>query len=280
MNKTFNVACIQHCAGNDLDKNILATSELIRAAHRAGARLICLPENFSFLEINDQRLLAGAFTEETHPAIPHFRALAAELHVWLLLGSLAIKLPSGKLHNRSYLLDARGDIVARYNKLHRFDVSLRMGESYRESATIEAGDRAVVATTPWGGLGLSICYDVRFAYLYRALAQAGAAYLAIPAAFTRTTGEAHWHILVRARAIETGSYVFAPGQCGVRPNGRATYGHSLMVDPWGSILADGGEEPGFIMAEIDPARVNKVRRMIPALQHDRTFTGNEAQGSL
>ena len=174
MNKTFNVACIQHCAGNDLDKNILATTELIRAAHRAGARLICLPENFSFLEINDQRLLAGAFTEETHPAIPHFRALAAELHVWLLLGSLAIKLPSGKLHNRSYLLDARGDIVARYNKLHRFDVSLRIGESYRESAAIEAGDRAVVATTPWGGLGLSICYDVRFAYLYRALAQAGA----------------------------------------------------------------------------------------------------------
>src|SRR5918998_1512801 len=207
MNKTFNVACIQHCAGNDLDKNILATTELIRAAHRAGARLICLPENFSFLEVNDQRLLAGAFTEEAHPAIPHFRALAAELYVWLLLGSLAIKLPSGKLHNRSYLLDARGDIVARYNKLHRFDVSLRMGESYRESATI----------------------------------QAGAAYLAIPAAFTRTTGEAHWHILVRARAIETGSYVFAPGQCGVRPNGRATYGHSLMVDPWGRILADGGE---------------------------------------
>lgn len=273
MNKTFNVACIQNCAGNDLRKNIKETTELIQAAHKAGAELICLPENFSFLEVNDERLLAGAFTEETHPAIPHFQSLAAELSVWLLLGSLAIKLPSGKVHNRSYLLDASGNVAARYNKLHRFDVNLKAGESYRESATVEAGDRAVVAATPWGGLGLTICYDLRFAYLYRALAKAGASYLAVPAAFTKTTGQAHWHVLVRARAIETGSYVFAPGQCGVRPNGRATYGHSLIVDPWGRILADGGEEPGFIIAEINPARVDDVRRMIPALEHDREFTG-------
>ncbi len=275
MNKTFNVACIQNCAGNDLDKNIKETTELIRAAHKAGADLICLPEYFSFLEVNDERLLLGAFTEETHPAIPHFRALAAELSVWLLLGSLAIKLPSGKVHNRSYLLDASGNTVACYNKLHLFDVNLKTGESYRESSTVEAGDRAVVAATPWGGLGLTICYDLRFAYLYRALAKAGASYLAVPAAFTRTTGEAHWHVLQRARAVETGSYLFAPCQCGIRPNGRATYGHSLIVDPWGRILADGGEEPGFIIAEIDPAKVEEVRRMIPVLQHDRGFTGPE-----
>jgi predicted amidohydrolase len=271
MNKTFTVACIQNSAGNDLDKNIKETTELVQAAHRAGAELICLPENFAFLEVNDERLLAGAFTEEFHPAILHFQSLAAELKVWLLLGSLAIKLPSGKLHNRSYLLDASGNIVARYNKLHRFDVSLKVGESYRESATVEAGNQAVVAPMPWGGLGLTICYDLRFAYLYRALAKAGAAYLTIPAAFTKTTGEAHWHVLVRARAIETGSYVFAPGQCGRRPNGRATFGHSLIVDPWGRILADADQDPGLILAEIDPAKVSEVRRMIPALQHDRAF---------
>lgn len=272
MTGPFKVACIQHCAHNDLSKNIDDATGLVRAARNAGAALICLPENFAFLEVNDERLLAGASPEETHPAIPHFHALARELGAWILMGSLAIKLASGKVNNRSYLIDACGTIVARYNKLHLFDVNLKAGESYRESTTVEPGDQLVTASTPWGVLGLSICYDLRFAYLYRALAQAGAHYLTVPAAFTRTTGRAHWHVLLRARAIETGSYVFAPGQCGVRPNGRATYGHSLIVDPWGTVLADGGEDPGFIIAAVDPTRVEEARRMIPALQHDRGFT--------
>lgn len=271
----FKVACIQNCADDDLAENIALATKLVRAARQAGADLICLPENFSLIQVNDARLLAQAHTEKSHPAIPHFAVLAREVGAWILMGSLAIKLPSGKINNRSYLLDDSGRVIASYNKLHLFDVNLKAGESYRESATVEPGDRAVVAATPWGGIGLSVCYDLRFAHLYRALAQAGARYLAIPAAFTRTTGQAHWHVLQRARAIETGSYVFAPGQCGIRRSGRATYGHSLIVDPWGRILADGGDEPGFVIAEVDSARVEEARRMIPALQHDRGFTGPE-----
>ena len=272
----FKVACIQNCADDDLAENITLATELVRAAREAGADLICLPENFSLIQVNDARLLAQAHTEESHPAIPHFRDLSRALGAWILMGSLAIKHASGKINNRSYLLDNSGRVIASYNKLHLFDVNLKAGESYRESATVEPGDRAVVAATPWGGIGLSVCYDLRFAYLYRALAQAGAWYLSIPAAFTRTTGQAHWHVLQRARAIETGSYVFAPGQCGIRRSGRATYGHSLIVDPWGRILADGGDESGFVIAEVDSARVEEARRMIPALQHDRGFTGPEA----
>ncbi len=270
MTSAFKVACVQNCAGDDLDENMEQATALTRAAAEAGAALICLPEHFSLLAPSEALLLKNAFTENEHPALKHFRGLAGELKVWLLLGSLAIRLPAGRMNNRSCLLNDQGDIVARYDKLHLFDVSLKGGESYRESATVQAGDRAVVATTPWGLLGMSVCYDVRFAHLYRQLAQAGAAFLSIPAAFTRTTGEAHWHTLVRARAIETGSYVFAPAQCGVRRWGRATYGHSLIVDPWGGVLADGGDEPGFIIADVDPSRVEEARRMIPALTHDRT----------
>jgi len=173
--------------------------------------------------------------------------------------------------NRSLLIDSGGAIVARYDKIHLFDVDLVGGESYRESATVQAGDRPVLAPTPWGLMGLSICYDLRFAYLYRALAQAGALYLAIPAAFTHTTGSAHWHVLVRARAIETGCYVFAANQGGTHAEGKRTWGHSLNVDPWGKVLADGGEAVGFITAEIDPAEVEKARAMVPALRHDREF---------
>jgi deaminated glutathione amidase len=163
--------------------------------------------------------------------------------------------------------------VARYNKLHLFDVELKQGEKYNESATVEPGDRAVIAATPWGAIGITVCYDMRFAYLYRALAQAGASMLSIPSAFTKTTGKAHWHTLLRARAIETGAYVLAPAQCGQHAGGRKTYGHSLIVDPWGEVLADGGETPGYVMAELDMQKVADARRMIPSLEHDRPFTG-------
>jgi len=219
----------------------------------------------------------GAHPEAEHPTLERMRELARQLDgAWLLLGSIGVVPSPGarRYRNRSILLDPAGDVVARYDKAHLFDVDLGEGQSYRESDTLEPGDEAVLARTPWGVLGMSICYDVRFAYLYRALAHGGADFLSVPAAFTKTTGEAHWHPLLRSRAIETGCYVFAPGQYG--EHGRArTYGHSLVVDPWGEVLADAGEGPGFALAEVDPERVLEARRRIPALTHDRTLRGPE-----
>ncbi len=273
MSARFKVACIQSTAGPDILPNIREVDRLVRSARAVGADLICTSENFTCIEFGAERILAKAPPEAEHPAIPHFTALAKELGAWLLMGSLTIKIGPSNVNNRSYLIDPDGQVVARYNKLHLFDVQLREGEMYRESATVAPGDRAVVAELPWGVLGMTVCYDLRFAYLYRALAQAGASFLAIPSAFTRTTGMAHWHTLVRARAIETGAYVFAPAQCGEHAGGRKTYGHALVVDPWGVVLADAGEQPGYVIAEVDPARVAAARRMIPALEHDRAFTG-------
>jgi predicted amidohydrolase len=271
MTETFKLACIQTNSGPDILPNIEAVDRHMRAARAAGAELIATPENFTCIENGPERALAKALPEAEHPAIPHFTALARELGVWLLLGSLTIRLGADKVNNRSYLVDPKGKIAARYNKLHLFDVQLKAGEAYRESATVESGDRAVLARLPWALLGMTICYDVRFPQLYRALAQAGAELLSIPAAFTKTTGKAHWHTLIRARAIENGAFVFAPAQCGQHAGGRKTFGHSLIVDPWGEILADGGELPGFVMAEIDLAKALEARRMVPSLEHDRPF---------
>jgi predicted amidohydrolase len=271
MGSTLTVACIQNSAGPEIAPSLAEATALVRAARRRGAELICLPEYFSCLKTSDDQFVIGAQSEAEHPALPHYRALAKELGAWLLLGSLAIKAGAGKVHNRSYLIDAAGTIAARYDKLHLFDVDLAAGESYRESASVTPGDRAVLAPTPWGPLGMTVCYDLRFAYLYRALAQAGAVFLAVPAAFAQTTGQAHWHVLLRARAIETGCFILAPCQCGTHGGGRPTYGHSLIVDPWGRVLADGGDQPGFVAAEIDVADVAKARAMIPALQHDRAI---------
>jgi predicted amidohydrolase len=265
----FKVACVQLCAEDVITENIAVTGALVRSAAAEGAELICLPEYFSCIAPDDEKLLSLALPEDAHPVLSHFSALAAELNVWLLLGSVAIKISDTKVNNRSYLLNNQGQIVARYNKLHLFDVLLKNGENYRESATVEAGHQAVVAGTPWGKLGMSICYDLRFAYMYRALAQAGASFISIPAAFTQTTGEVHWEVLLRARAIETGCFIFAPDQCGVRSSGRATYGHSLIVAPWGEVLADGGTDTGYVIIEIDPQRATTARSMIPSLQHDR-----------
>jgi len=269
MSGKFKVACIQNCAIDDTDSNIDGATNLVRAAAAAGAQFICLPEYFTCLEQNDERYLERGFSEADHPGLAHFSELARELGVWTLLGSLAVKISADKVNNRSYLLNAAGEVVETYDKIHLFDVALKRGESYKESNTVAPGSAAKVADLPWGRLGLSVCYDLRFPQLYRALAHAGAQFITIPAAFTATTGRAHWHVLVRARAIETGCYVFAPDQCGKRPWGRRTYGHSLIVDPWGEVLADGGEEPGWVMAEIDPDRVAEARGMIPALAHDR-----------
>jgi len=271
MSGIFKVACVQNGATANIEASMAEATALTRAAQGAGAELICLPEYFTSLGVEGALLISTPFSEEAHPALPHYRDLARELGVWLLLGSLAITAADGKVINRSYLLDPAGEIAARYDKIHLFDVQLDGGESYRESATVEPGDRAVVAATPWGPLGLSVCYDLRFPQLYHALAQAGAAYLTVPAAFTKTTGEAHWHVLNRARAIETGCYVFAPCQYGDHGVGKASFGHSLIVDPWGRILAEADEEAGYIMAEVDPAAVTEARRKIPALQHARSF---------
>ncbi|MDJ0947598.1 MAG: carbon-nitrogen hydrolase family protein [Alphaproteobacteria bacterium] len=271
MSAAFKIACVQYTAGREYGPNIERVSGLVREAAAAGANLISLPENALMIEPVNERALEKAQPEESHPGLPAMQALARETGAWIHVGSLNIKAGADRIANRSFLLDAQGNIVARYDKLHMFDVSLKNGEWYRESDTVAAGDRAVVAATPWGPMGLTICYDLRFPQLYRALALSGAVFLAIPAAFTRTTGQAHWHVLVRARAIETGSYVFAAAQCGTHAEGRKTYGHSLIVDPWGEVLADGGEEEGFVMADIDPARAADARARIPSLRHDRSF---------
>jgi deaminated glutathione amidase len=221
--------------------------------------------------VSRDKLFAAIVPEESDASLAMFRELARKLGIHLHLGSLAIKVSSDKAANRSFLIDPRGEIVARYDKIHMFDVDLAGGESYRESRNYRPGESAVLHDLPWGRLGLTICYDLRFPALYRALAEAGAIFLTVPSAFTRQTGEAHWHVLNRARAIENGSFVFAAAQGGKHENGRETYGHSLVVDPWGRVIAEGGVEPGVVLAEIDPAEVAAARGRVPSLQHGRRF---------
>ncbi|MGR9090194.1 MAG: carbon-nitrogen hydrolase family protein [Gammaproteobacteria bacterium] len=275
MAASFSVACVQNSAIDDVAHNLADITALVRDAVSAGAAFVCLPEYCTCLEPNDSGYIERGFDESTHPALPHFAELCRSLDIWLLIGSLAIKIGAEKVNNRSYLLDPAGNVVQTYNKIHLFDVALKRGEAYLESRTVAPGAAAKVADLPWGRLGMTICYDLRFPQLYRTLAHAGADFISIPAAFTATTGEAHWHVLVRARAIETGCYVFAPDQCGRRPWGRRTYGHSLIVDPWGEVIADAGSERGFIIAEVDPEKVAEARGMISALTHDRPITAPE-----
>ncbi|MBF0334144.1 MAG: carbon-nitrogen hydrolase family protein [Alphaproteobacteria bacterium] len=267
----FTAACLQVNAGREIAPNIETAAALIGEARAAGADLVLMPENVSMMEWGRANIQGKAMAEGDHTALAAFRDLAREHGIWLHSGTLAVKGPGGMVCNRSHLIAPDGRVVAHYDKIHMFDVDLGDGESYRESATFQPGDRAVVAHTPWGGLGLSICYDLRFPHLYRSLAQAGASFLAVPAAFTRTTGRAHWHVLLRARAIETGCWVFAPAQCGEHVEGRQTYGHALIVDPWGEVVADAGDRPGIILAEIDTERVALARRKVPCLRHDRPF---------
>ena len=278
MSTGFTAGCIQFTAGPEPEANLRQVGELVRRAREAGADFIMTPEASNLIE-SGKRRRDKARHEADDPFLAGMRELARELGIWLLLGSLVID-PSGepgsegeeRLANRSFLIDAAGKIVARYDKIHMFDIDLPGGESYRESNAYRPGDRTVVAETPWGRLGMSVCYDVRFPQLYRALAQAGADFLAVPSVFTVPTGRAHWHVLLRARAIENGSFVFAPAQWGEHTAGRKSYGHSLIVDPWGEVMADGGEEVGIVTALVDPARIAEVRRTVPSLTHDRTFT--------
>lgn len=276
MSQRFTAGLVQMTSGTEIEANLRTASELIRAARAKGADFVVTPENTTQIEPDKARVQATAQPDESHPAIPPFSALAQELGIWLLIGSLTVKASETKCWNRSYLFRPDGAIAARYDKIHMFDVQVGDGQSYRESANFAAGDRAVVADLPWGRLGLTICYDIRFAYLYRRLAQAGAGILTAPAAFTEVTGQAHWHVLQRARAIETGSFVLSAAQCGTHARGRRTFGHSLIVAPWGEVLADGGEEPGVVTHEIDMAAVEAARHRIPALTHDRAVEGPEA----
>jgi predicted amidohydrolase len=270
-NSKLVVGLIAMRSGRDPQTNLDALLAAIDQAKRGGAEYVLTPEMTNIMEVKRERLFANILPDETDPTLATLREVARKLGIFIHIGSLAIKASSEKAVNRSFLIDRQGEIVARYDKIHMFDVDLGSGESYRESNSYRAGELAVVADLPWGRIGLTVCYDLRFPALYRALAEAGASFLAIPSAFTRVTGEAHWHVLMRARAIENGCFVFAAAQGGKHENGRETFGHSLVVDPWGRILAEGGTEPGVVLAEIDPAEVVAARAKIPSLQHGRRF---------
>ncbi|WP_407521784.1 carbon-nitrogen hydrolase family protein [Methylobacterium oryzisoli] len=268
----FVAACVQMRSGRDPLRNRDAAVAAIREAASRGAQYVQTPEMTSLLERSREALFDKITVPEQDPTLAGLREAARAREVVVHVGSLAVR-NGDKVANRAFLIDREGNIAATYDKLHLYDVDLPNGESWRESATYTGGACAVVADLPWARLGLAICYDVRFPALYRALAEAGAEILTAPAAFTRQTGEAHWHVLQRARAIETGSFMISAAQGGLHEDGRETYGHSLIIDPWGRVLADaGGAEPGVILAEIDLGLVAEARARIPALRHARAFT--------
>ncbi|WP_286828932.1 MULTISPECIES: carbon-nitrogen hydrolase family protein [Kordiimonas] len=266
------VALIQLNTGNVVADAVTAAEGYIREAAADGADFISTPETTHLMEMNRKVVLEKASFQDDDPGLKRFRTIAAELKVWLHIGSLITKVAEDRLANRGFLIGPDGEIKTSYDKMHLFDVDLGGGEAYRESALYDGGQSAVVAKTPLADFGLSICYDLRFAYLYRALAKAGANVLLVPAAFTRPTGEAHWHTLLRARAIETGCYVLAAAQTGLHATGRSTYGHSLIIDPWGSVVADAGTGVGVTIADLDLAKCAEARQKIPSLTHDRDVT--------
>jgi predicted amidohydrolase len=279
----FRIAAVQMCSTEDIASNLARAAELVTNAAAAGANLIGLPENFAYLGSGQDHKLSIAETladpaatpatspPSDGPVLTAMRRLARDTGVWLLLGGFPEKVREnpGKLANTSVLLDPEGAIQARYRKLHLFDVEIPGGHRFCESDAVIPGDRPVVAETPWGGVGLTICYDLRFPELYRDLVQKGARILSVPAAFTRETGKDHWHVLLRARAIENLAYVFAPAQWGFHGGKRASYGHAMVIDPWGVILAECGERDGYALAEVDLAYQETVRSTLPCLSHRR-----------
>lgn len=278
----FKAGLIQTNVSNEMAENIAFVRAQAKLARDAGADFVMTPENTGLIGANRAETLAKAQTEEEHAMLAACRANARETGVWFLVGSIHVRVAGEEqIRNRSYLIDSSGDVVASYDKIHMFDVRLEGGENYFESATFKPGERSVLAETPWGVLGMTICYDLRFPYLYRDLAHAGASMLSIPSSFTVPTGKAHWHTILRSRAIETGCYVFAPAQVGThKGSGRKTYGHSIVVAPWGEVLVDaGGEKPGFVVADVDLAKVDEARKMVPSLQHDRKYAPPALQKS-
>jgi deaminated glutathione amidase len=274
---TFRCALVQLRSSRNVAASVDAAVPLIREA-AAQADYVLTPENTTLMELRTEALFAAIAPEDETPALVTLRDLAGTLNVWLHIGSMPVLVGERRAANRSFLIAPDGEIAARYDKLHMFDVDLGGGESYRESKNYKPGADAVLARLPWGGLGLTTCYDLRFPEQYIALALAGADFITVPSAFTRQTGAAHWHTLLRARAIETGCYIFAAAQGGIHDNGRETYGHSLIVSPWGEMVAErSGDKPGVIVADIDPAQVNTARGRIPALQHRREITVRRAE---
>ena len=272
MAREVRIGCVQTRPLATFDEAIDEARVLAGAAVAAGAELVCLPEYCGGLKSDGGLLVPPAAPEAKHPVLDALRGFASDSRVWTLIGSIAVDGPGDLLVNRGFLVDDRGDIRARYDKIFLFDVDLSPTQQYRESAVVAPGAEAVVVDTPWGRLGMTICYDLRFPQLYRALAQAGAEILAVPAAFTKVTGEAHWHVLNRARAIENGAVLVAPCAVGAVPGGGAAYGHSLVVSPWGEVLADGGDDVGWVVATVDVESVATARGRIPSLRHDRRFS--------
>lgn len=271
MNQPFRAACLQLNSGSDLAVNLAAVKTMVAEAAKSGAQLVLTPEYSLMMDGSGRVMREGALDADGGAALVELQNLARTNNIWLLLGSLTLKTGEERIVNRSYLIAADGSVVSTYDKIHMFDVTLPDGKVIRESSSYRPGEQAVVTATPWGKLGMTVCYDVRFPHLYRILAQQGAHFISVPASFQRQTGKAHWHTLLKARAIENAAYILAPAMCGEHPGNRQTYGHALIVDPWGEVLADGGEEPGIIYADIDPARVAKIRSMMPSLEHDRPY---------
>lgn len=273
------VALLQITSSDNPPENLATIREMIREAVESGAEIICTPEVTNCLSTSRTHQTETLHHEDNDPTLKGLREIAKEHGTWLFIGSLGLKTQDedGRFANRSFVIGSEGQIVARYDKIHMFDVEVSEEETYRESDGYRPGKQARVVETPLGCFGLSICYDVRFPYLYRALAKAGAEILMVPAAFSHVTGAAHWHTLLQARAIETGCFVIAAAQTGTHPANRGarrtTYGHSLVVAPWGEVLADGGTEPGIVYADIDLREVERARRRVPSLSHDRSFEG-------
>lgn len=276
--KKFCASLVQLRSGMSVEPNIENATSLIREAAAGGADYVQTPENTALMVLSGRDLFPNIHEEDGNPAVGAFRALAKELKIWLHIGGMAVRVSETQAANRAFLISPEGEITARYDKIHMFDVELPGGETYRESKNYAPGDKAVVADLPWGKLGMTICYDLRFPHLYRTLAQAGAKMLTVPAAFTKITGKAHWHTLLRARAIENGCFVFAAAQGGSHEVGRDTYGHSIIIAPWGEVLAEAGTDPCVIYADVDLSKVDEARGRVPSLQHDRDFSLSNASG--
>jgi deaminated glutathione amidase len=270
--RSFTAAMVQMRTGLLPEPSLEQGIKLVREAVAQGAEYVLTPEVSNMMQLNRTALFEHLKSEQDDASLKAYQSLAKELKIHLHIGSLALRFSEDKAVNRSFLIGPEGSVLASYDKIHMFDIDLPGGESYRESSNYQPGETAVISDLPWGRIGLTICYDVRFPSLYRALAEAGASFLTVPSAFTRKTGEAHWHTLLRARAIENGCFVFAAAQAGLHENKRETFGHSLIIAPWGEVLAEGGVEPGVFIARIDPSLVETARKTVPSLQHGRRFS--------
>jgi predicted amidohydrolase len=270
--QSFTAACVQVNTGNDLNSNIDSAVRGIAQAALDGADFVTLPENVAMMPGSSAQAKRHASDIADHPAVDAFQSAARAAGVWVLAGSVGVPSADGRVANRSLLIAPDGTVNAQYDKIHMFDADPGDAKPYRESETYHPGSEAVLATLPWLKMGMTVCYDVRFPGLYRKLAKAGAGMLAVPSAFTEVTGQAHWHVLLRARAIENACFVIAPAQCGSHPGDRRTFGHSMIIDPWGTVLAEAESEPIIISSTIDVALIASARSRIPVLDHDKDFT--------